>query len=266
MRKKSRPVEHTLWVPLLLALVVGCSSPWKAPVESRSVSGKSFNAISGDSYRVRSGDTLYGIAWRAGSDYRDIARWNNIQKPYTIYVGQRLRLKPTPVTKTASPGDNAKSSKQASKGSSTATKNASAMPVSTTRKNSAQPQGYKKSLAWVWPTDGRVLQGFSSKDETRKGIKISGRKGQSIIAAEQGEVVYSGSGLVGYGELIIIKHNNEYLSAYGHNDKRLVKEGERVTRGTTIAQMGLSGGEPLLHFEIRRKGKPVNPIGILPKR
>ena len=122
------------------------------------------------------------------------------------------------------------------------------------------------ALQWRWPTDGTLVETFSPSDPSRKGVKISGKRNQSVVAAESGDIVYSGSGLVGYGELIIIKHNNDYLSAYGHNNKRLVKEGQRVARGDAIAEMGVAGGRPLLHFEIRRQGKPVDPVALLPRR
>ncbi len=123
------------------------------------------------------------------------------------------------------------------------------------------------SLHWQWPTEGRVAQGFAEDDATRKGLKIAGTLGQPIYAAEAGRVVYSGSGLIGYGALIIIKHNKDYLSAYGYNSKILVKEGDQVTKGEHIAEMGRNGGgPPMLHFEIRQRGKPVDPTRVLPPR
>jgi lipoprotein NlpD len=122
------------------------------------------------------------------------------------------------------------------------------------------------NLRWQWPTAGRVVERFSAGDPSRKGLKIAGKPGQSIVAAEGGSVVYSGSGLVGYGQLIIVKHNNNYLSAYGHNRKLLVQQGDQVARGAQIAEMGLAGGAPVLHFEIRRDGDPVDPLALLPRR
>ena len=122
-------------------------------------------------------------------------------------------------------------------------------------------------MYWRWPASGKIVKGFRKGDDTRKGIVLSGKVGQSIIAAEEGKVVYSGSGLIGYGQLIIIKHNNYYLSAYGHNRKILVKEGDWVTRGKKIAEMGTNDtGVPALHFEIRKNGNPLNPVAVLPKR
>lgn len=120
-------------------------------------------------------------------------------------------------------------------------------------------------MRWSWPTEGRIVQTFLENDRSRQGIEISGSLGQPIHATEAGKIVYSGSGLIGYGQLIIIKHDKNYLSAYGHNRKILVKEGDEVTRGQRIAEMGRPpDGQPLLHFEIRRKGAPVNPLSLLP--
>ena len=120
---------------------------------------------------------------------------------------------------------------------------------------------------WRWPADGKVVEGFVAGDPDHKGLKIAGHEGQEVRAAAPGKIVYSGSGLIGYGRLIIIKHNNNFLSAYGHNRKIIVKEGDQVKGGQLIAEMGNPrGGSPMLHFEIRRDGKPVNPAALLPRR
>jgi lipoprotein NlpD len=124
-----------------------------------------------------------------------------------------------------------------------------------------------EGVRWRWPADGRVINGFLANEPTRQGIDIMGSEGQPVLAAAAGEVVYSGSGLIGYGELIIIKHTDSLLSAYGHNRRRMVNEGARVSSGQVIAEMGRSGGSvPMLHFEIRRNGRPVDPRGFLPPR
>ena len=124
-----------------------------------------------------------------------------------------------------------------------------------------------RNLAWQWPAKGNVASTFNAADPLRKGVKIAGREGSDIRAAERGKVVYSGSGLIGYGRLIIVKHNDNYLSAYGHNRDLLVSEGDQVIKGQKIAAMGRANtGKPLLHFEIRRNGKPVDPLRLLPKR
>ena len=122
-------------------------------------------------------------------------------------------------------------------------------------------------MAWQWPTSGGVIAGYGSSTKTRSGIQIGGKQGQAIRAASAGRVVYAGTGLTGYGHLLIIKHNNDYLSAYGHNDRLLAKEGDQVAAGQRIADMGIGPGQrALLHFEIRLRGEPVNPLGYLPKR
>jgi lipoprotein NlpD len=263
---------------LLALLLAGCSAPWRAPVETRSGSGYSGTGgrIQGPSYRVQPGDTLYGIAWRAGVDYQDLAAWNGIAPPYTIYVRQQLRVVPgTTSDAKQAPAKSAKKTAVAKSPAVTGKTAPSSVPATRTKNATAssstpKPRAVKEvpsgSLRWTWPAKGRVVQSFSPSDPARKGIKIRGNLGQPVVASESGEVVYSGSGLVGYGQLIIIKHNKEFLSAYGHNAKRLVREGDRVARGKAIAEMGTSAGQPQLHFEIRRRGKPVDPLGFLPRR
>jgi lipoprotein NlpD len=125
----------------------------------------------------------------------------------------------------------------------------------------------RSRLGWRWPTKGQVVQEFARGDPLRKGVKVGGRIGQPVLAAEAGKVVYAGSGLIGYGRLIIIKHNKNYLSAYGHNRKLLVREGDTVSRGQQVAEVGKNGsGRAMLHFEIRRNGAPVDPLKLLPRR
>jgi lipoprotein NlpD len=270
--------SRALVLVLLSLLVSSCSAPWRAPVETRSGVGYSAagGRIEGPTYRVQPGDTLYGIAWRAGVDYQDLAAWNRIAPPYTIYVRQQLRVVPGALGATKqAPAKSARKTAAAKPPAKTG-KTATASVPATRAANTAAPSSATKpravkdvpsgSLRWTWPAKGRVVQTFSPSDPARKGIKIRGNLGQGVVASEAGEVVYSGSGLVGYGQLIIIKHNKEFLSAYGHNAKRLVREGDRVARGKVIAEMGTSAGQPQLHFEIRRRGKPVNPLGLLPRR
>jgi len=221
---------------------------------------------------VRAGDTLYTIAWRYGLDFPDLARWNGIAPPYTIYPGQSLRLtyaaKPAPKTRP--------SKKQTAPSKSAPTTKAKPTVVSRSTGKKANPPkksatdtafDQRRRLVWQWPTRGKLEQRFSNVDPSRKGIKISGNSGQKVVAAESGKVVYAGSGLIGYGRLIIIKHNKNYLSAYGHNRRLLVDEGGIVRRGEAVAEMGKNGGgRPTLHFEIRRNGTPVNPLKLLPRR
>ena len=244
---------------VLVAVLAGCGTTrWNAPAESRAGDGRT---ITGPTYKVRAGDTLQVIATQAGVDQRRIAEWNQLASPDRIYVGQVLRLTPpgNGDTRVASRPAGATGGRQAEDATPSDARPVPAQVRPATAAGAA-------SLRWQWPTAGRVVERFSASDPSRKGVKIGGKAGQSIVAAAGGTVVYSGSGLVGYGQLIIIKHNNNYLSAYGHNRKLLVQQGDQVTKGTQIAEMGLAGGAPVLHFEIRRDGDPVDPLALLPRR
>ncbi len=280
---------------LALSLVLaGCSSRGSAPVYNRSTVEPPLEVTSTQAspspardrppvyprsyYLVQPGDTLYSIAWRQNISYHQLAGWNGIRPPdYQIFPGQRLRLKPpvrrhSPATvRTPQPPVT-----QAAKPPVTTQVEAAAPPAPVRQQPAAAPDKPKQpdpttktvKLAWDWPTKGRVVQTFSPGDDTRKGIWIDGRMGQSVAAAEAGRVVYAGNGLVGYGNLIIIKHDRTYLSAYGYNSKLLVREGDVVRKGDVVAHMGAPniGGQPVLHFEIRRQGKPVNPLALLPRQ
>jgi len=252
-----------------LHLLSACSTPTRAKVVSRDVSTKSRQVKHRPAtYRVRRGDTLYSIAWRYGLDFPSLAAWNGIRSPYRIYPGQRLRLTRPARKKKNAPARHKKSTAQ-SRPRTTVSQKKSAPGKPRARTSSAKGNNAAAGAAlhWRWPADGRVRQRYVPGKPDRKGIKVSGRRGQPVFAAEGGRVVYAGSGLIGYGRLVIIKHNKNYLSAYGHNRKLLVKEGEQVKRGQQIAQMGTDGsGVPMLHFEIRRNGKPVNPLRLLPRR
>lgn len=297
-------------------------------------------------YEVQAGDTLYKISLQYGLDYRDIAAWNGIQAPYTIYPRQRLRLgagsaaperpsavaaaTPSPpprprtdsgeqlgsaVVRPPAPGYNPElgvtlpegatpiSAASTAATAATATPSAgapvfeqveaggsvsapvpsdppvasqpavtaeTAPPASTTPPVSTTPSSSvarPSAAGWIWPTTGRVVVTYAAGDPTRQGIDIAGELGQPVLAARDGEVVYSGAGLIGYGELIIVKHSSELLSAYGHNRVRLVKEGDKVKAGQKIAEMGKNAANRvLLHFEIRRNGKPIDPSPLLPPR
>jgi lipoprotein NlpD len=226
---------------LAVALIVGaCGSP---PRVERTR----------DYHIVRSGETLFTIAWRYGRDHRALARWNDLGDGSLIYPGQLIKLYPPPGGTSArrqprEPAD------QRSGATRPATPGLPDVP-------SDPPP------AWAWPAPGPVVAGFGERPGTGTGVLIGGRNGQSVRAAAGGRVVYSGSGLIGYGQLIIVKHNDTYLSAYGHNASLLVQEGETVGQGQRIATMGEGPGrEPRLHFEIRQNGKPVDPRAFLPKR
>jgi lipoprotein NlpD len=206
----------------------------------------------GESVTVRRGDTLYAIAFRSGVDMRDLARWNGLSPPYTIYPDQRLRLFPAGGSTVA--------------GGTTSGR----LPPTVVRPPTPvvpAPAPARSGISWRWPADGQVIQRFAAGDATKQGVDIGGSSGQAVRAAADGVVVYSGAGLVGYGELVIIKHSDAWLSAYGHNRKRLVNEGQNVKSGQQIAEMGRSGAaREMLHFEIRHNGKPVDPLQHLPGR
>lgn len=196
---------------------------------------------------VVSGDTLYSISWNYNLDYKEIARWNNIKKPYVIHPKQLIRLTaPLPKKTTVRKAIEKKSDivKKETKG--------------------LKPVKYAQKIDWQWPTTGKLIK--SNSPISKKGLDIAGKKGQSIKASASGGVVYSGSGLLGYGKLIIIKHSETYLSAYAHNSVLVVKEGDHIISGQEIAKMGEdSNGQVLLHFEIRKNGNPVNPAKYLPR-
>jgi lipoprotein NlpD len=204
-------------------------------------------------HTVRRGETLYAIAWRYGTDFRSLARVNGIASPYTIYPGQRLRLRASrkPATETS-----ARTSRPAKKPS----KPSNAAPG---KRRGSAPAPSPSVARWSWPAKGAVIGRFGGSGG--KGIDIGGRAGAPVKASAAGRVVYSGSGLRGYGKLIIIKHNERYLSAYAHNKKLHAKEGDKVQSGQRIAEMGQSDTDRIkLHFEIRRDGKPVDPLKHLP--
>ncbi len=193
------------------------------------------------SYVVRSGDTLYGIAWRYGLDHRAVARWNRLGSGTFITPGQRLRLTPPPAQGAA------------------ATKAPASPPT--------QQAALRAPPRWQWPAGGPVIEEFGAEPGPRTGLLVGGALNDPVRAAAAGRVVYAGSGLIGYGKLIIVKHNDSYLSAYGHNQRLLVSEGDDIALGQTIAQMGEGPGRrPSLHFEIRRNGTPENPRRYLPAR
>ncbi|MDI1300816.1 MAG: peptidoglycan DD-metalloendopeptidase family protein [bacterium] len=255
---------------LALMLLAGCASRHSPVVVERSLSG-----ASATEHKVVAGETLYAIALRYDKDYRELAQLNALDQNFTIHPGQRLRLRAaaaTPPVKTgkvspASPGP--RPAKRAAGGAmpgenkTFVVKNpvpipANIPPVTEASRPSA-------SLAWVWPAKGALIGSFGSQGVTGKGLDISGKRGDSVLAAASGTVVYAGSGLVGYGKMLIVRHDDNYISAYAHNDRFLVKEGDRVTAGQTVAVMGSTGTDrEKLHFEIRERGKPVDPLRFLP--
>ncbi len=209
---------------------------------------------------VRRGDTLYALARIHNITPSDLAAWNGLSNPNAIYPGQTLKLYPGGSTPAARPAAGAA-------GSSTATASRPAASTPTTPPPVATPAPANSGIGWRWPADGALVGRFVAGETTKQGIDIAGNSGDAVRAAGPGVVVYSGAGLVGYGELIIIKHNDQWLSAYGHNRKRLVNEGQNVKAGEQIAEMGRTGtSRDMLHFEIRYEGRPVDPLVHLPKK
>lgn len=324
---------------LFCALLIGCASSQKAPVIDRMPASKpTAKDWRPDTYTVKRGDTLYSIGLDHGYDYKEIAAANNIRPPYTIYVGQKLKLKPKTTTSaitTAAPAEEnpdvvitpldmgtgkvdsntiagsepssetgssaaasetttaaprlisgpialrepyseqalntpivqAKATPSPEAGNATATtETAKPAATATTKTEIIKPAATATSagIAWSWPTNGKMLAGFNNS-ASAKGIDIGGSTGQAITAAAPGKVIYSGSDLRGYGKLVIVKHNADFLSVYAHNSKILVKEGDQVARGQKIAEMGSTDTDRTkLHFEIRRQGKSVDPAEYLP--
>ncbi len=287
MKRWQRTVTLLLF---LAALLAACGPHPPAPTADRTVGAPPPPAH----YTVRRGDTLYSIAWQYGLDHRQVAVWNGIGAPYTIYPGQRLALRKAAAPATRQPPVTA-SRAQTAQPVPAPTKPAPApaqpapvpaprVPASgsaappvpapapatrpASRPDPAAPTSVRTvgGVAWRWPTRGRLYRTFSEEDPSRKGVDIVGSEGQPVFAASAGKVVYSGNGLVGYGNLVIIKHNDTYLSAYGHNRELLVGEGDDVVAGQLIAKMGrVDNDRAMLHFEIRREGRPVDPLRLLPK-
>ena len=284
-----RRAGYWLLLALLSAMVLsGCANKNRpAPVEDRSPNAarapakmvaSADNAGKPGYYSVKSGDTLIRIGMDNGQSWRDIARWNNIENPNLIETGQVLRVTPpeetgvvvrpvssTNVVTSPAPANTASAPAPVSNTASVRPPASAANPpnASTPANNLANTDSAEETVSFQWPTRGNVLAGF---DEVKnKGIDIAGKAGDPVLAAADGKVVYAGSGLRGYGNLVILKHNNTYLTAYAHNQSLLVKEDQAIKRGQKIAEMGNSDADQVkLHFEIRRQGKPVDPAKYLP--
>lgn len=305
---------------VLLALLAGCASPprYPAPVEDRALRGAApappaasipveAAASAPDAaaatappdatpplpgteyagkpgyYTVRPGDTIMRVGVETGQNWRDIVRWNNLENPNVLEVGQVLRVLPPGVDPAAvaargvtttrvepRPLDAKLPPTTVTAPVAPASAPAAALPLPAAAVANAPAQTAPaaqgdEDIDWLWPSGGKVVATF---DEARyKGLAITGKVGDPVLAAADGRVVYAGSGLRGYGNLVIVKHNNTYLTAYAHNRSLLVKEDQTVRRGQKIAEMGSSDSDRVqLHFEIRRLGKPVDPARLLPQR
>lgn len=292
-----------LALALVCVLAAGCAAKRPAPVTERSPQAQAASSqpalakplprqpdARAEVYTVKTGDTLYSIALDHGLDYRELAAWNSID-PSRIRVGQQLRLtspqnavataplrtapgmvEARPLGSASAPGaENVKTLPKAVRVpysdqaySQMATLSPEAAPAA---KPAAKPDSNRDDddLDWVWPSAGRIVGAFN--DSTSKGIAIAGKAGQPVVAGAAGRVIFSGTGIRGFGKLIVIKHNKTFLSVYAHNNELLVKEGQNVTAGQKIAEMGNTDSDQVkLHFEIRRFGKPVDPAKLLPER
>ena len=293
---------------MMLAALVGCSTPVrKAPVEDRSPVARPVaeSAATGDAavkplpgienagkpgyYTVKAGDTVLRISLDQGLNWRDLVRWNNLENPNVLEVGQVLRVAPPVADPAAATARGVAGNGRVESRPLDARATASAVPPTVAAATppaasaaaavtapvpgsapsapsaAAAPRDAGDDVVWAWPAAGAVAAGF---DEGRsKGLTITGKAGDPVFAAADGRVVYAGSSLRGYGNLVIVKHNDLYLSAYAHNQVLLVKDDQVVRRGQKIAEMGSTDAERVqLHFEIRRQGKPVDPAKLLPAR
>ncbi len=221
-------------------------------VGSLIVAGCSSSSDSGSTYTVKRGDTLYAISRSTGTSVRDLARLNNISPPYTIEVGQRLKLSGSTKTSPTTGKSTTKSS----------TKTAAVRPSSSVPQSSWPPVGQR---CWLWPASGKVILPYSTADGGNKGIDISAARGTPVYAAGAGKVVYVGNQLRGYGNLIMIKHSEDYITAYAHNDTLLVNNGQSVKAGQKIATMGSTDAASVrLHFQIRYRATAIDPLRYLP--
>lgn len=253
-------LKQSLLLLFLLALISGCTSRPYVPLEDRYRAGA---PVTQGVHTVRKGDTLFAIAWRYHRDYKDLARVNGIKWPYRIYPGQKIRLSiPTKtVTKTNKKQTSIPASSQVQRYKKAAN------DAKAIQEKVANQRDKRVDIAWSWPARGSVLNHFSSRGKVNKGISIAGKRGDPVFAAASGKVVYSGDGFVGYRNLIVIRHSKTFLSAYAHNNRLLVKEGQQVKAGEKIAEIGSTGAtRDQLYFEIRSNGKPVDPMRYLPKR
>ncbi|WP_337878485.1 peptidoglycan DD-metalloendopeptidase family protein [Caldimonas sp.] len=288
-----------VWSTCVAAAVLlsACASPLhRAPVEERNLTGSVGAAPSRNGqatpaapaahphagqpgyYTVKPGDTLIRVGLETGQSWRDIMQWNQLENPNVLEVGQVLRVvpptadatvastKPVGVARVESRPLEARATAAASAPPSATPAPAASSPPQPAAAPVASGQAREvDDILWTWPAAGSVIAGF---DETRnKGLGIAGKPGDPVFAAADGKVVYAGSGLRGYGNLVIVKHSNSYLTAYAHNQALLVKEDQTVRRGQKIAEMGSTDADRVkLHFEIRKEGKPVDPARYLPPR
>jgi len=246
---------------MLATLLAGCA-PTYAPVVDKYGASSERAPVTRGVHVVRAGETLYSIAWRYGWDFKTLASANGIASPYTIFPGQQIRLDRTVTT--SRPAVRPPASSAPSSGASSTARAPSSQPRAAPAP-APKPAASSGPIRWQWPAAGKVIQRFSAANVGQSGIVIDGQEGDPVRAAAGGVVVYRGNGLTGYGNLLIIKHDERWLSAYAHNKTMLVKEGQQVKAGEQIASMGATGTfRTQLHFEVRRDGAPIDPLTVLP--
>lgn len=246
MKRSYLQIIKHLFLLVSALVLVACTSSQHVPV----IDSVGQEVIKDERYVVQKGDSLYSIAFRYSLNYLQLAAANNIAEPYKIYPGDVIYLREAPIkiSKPAPPP----SPKPAEK------------PKIVDKKPDTSTVPFHQDGPWIWPVKGKIIKGFDNS--LSKGIDIAAAIGTPIRSSKAGTVIYAGDRLKGYGNLIIVRHDSRYLSAYAHNRAILVKEGQNVKQGDIIAELGMSGAEtPKLHFEIRLDGKPINPAGLLPK-
>jgi len=286
MHKRPSYLGFLLYICFLIGGCAGRTAPAPVILLNSQVSDGA-EEYTKKTYQVQRGDTLYAVAWYTGNDYRDLAKYNDLSAPYTIFPGQVLRVsppakvvsapeKPKPQTKRSTPPtrshvDKSLVDRKKTQAYRESEKVVNPQNVTTVKKSSQSvkkqaPTSFPdKVKRWEWPAEGKLVGTFSKSESGNKGIDIAGAKGSKVVAAADGKVVYSGSALRGYGNLVIIKHTDTFLSAYAYNDRILVKEREWVSAGQQIATMGDSGTNSVkLHFEVRYRGKSLDPMKYLP--
>ena len=286
MRNPLFYIGFLLYLSVLIGGCAGRSAPAPVVLLNSQVSDGS-DEYTETTYKVQRGDTLYAVAWYTGNDYRDLAKYNQLSAPYTIFPGQILNVTPPSNLVIAPVKTNHKTNQSTPPTTNNVDKSLVDPPspqayresekvvkpqkVTTVKKPSQSvkkqaPTSFpSKVQKWVWPAEGKLVDTFSKSESGNKGIDIAGVKGSKVVAAADGKVVYSGSALRGYGKLVIIKHTDTFLSAYAYNDTILVKEREWVSAGQQIATMGDSGTNSVkLHFEVRYRGKSLDPMKYLP--
>ena len=286
MRKPLLQIGFLLYIFILIGGCAGRSAPAPVVLLNSQVSDGS-EEYTKKTYKVQRGDTLYAVAWYTGNDYRDLVKYNNLSAPYTIFPGQILKVAPPSIVATSPTRPKVKTKQSTAPTTSNVDKSLVDRPqpqayrksekvvkpqIVTTVKKSSQrvtkqtPTSFPDRVReWVWPAEGIIVDTFSKSESGNKGIDIAGARGSKVVAAADGKVVYSGSALRGYGNLVIIKHTDTFLSAYAYNDTILVKEREWVSAGQQVATMGDSGTNSVkLHFEVRYRGKSLDPMKYLP--